>query len=85
MSLGQRPRPYEAKYAAGTRVRIQSLDDLERFKREWKYHNKLTDDQLTYAGAIAVVGEVYFYHGGDPLYVLLGLRGLWHEECLLLE
>jgi hypothetical protein len=31
---------------------------------------------------MALVEEVSFYHGGDALYVLEGLPGLWHEQCL---
>jgi hypothetical protein len=27
--------------------------------------------------------EVGFYHGGDVLYTLDGIPGLWHEQCLV--
>jgi hypothetical protein len=23
-----------------------------------------------------------YYHGGDVLYTLTGVRGIWHEQCL---
>jgi hypothetical protein len=26
--------------------------------------------------------SVGFYHGGDVLYVLEGIPGVWHESCL---
>lgn len=29
-----------------------------------------------------MVEKVGFYHGGDPLYKLDGVPGVWHEECL---
>jgi hypothetical protein len=28
------------------------------------------------------VKEVSFYHGGDQLYILENLPGIWHEQCL---
>ena len=32
-----------------------------------------------------VEAGVAFYHGGDPLYKLAGIPGLWHEQCLRLN
>jgi hypothetical protein len=55
---------------------------LERFARDWKYHHKLLPDQMKYSGFLSTVKSVGFYHGGDPLYVLENLPGLWHECCL---
>jgi hypothetical protein len=75
-------KPYEAKFEAGERVRIASREHLEQFKREWHYHDPLTDEQLGYAGAIGLVEEVGFYHGGEPLYQLKAVPGVWHEGCL---
>jgi hypothetical protein len=77
------PTPYEEKFKVGTNVRIQSRDELDRFAREWKYHNRLTKEQLGYADVITDVTNVGFYHGGDPLYTLRDAPGVWHEECLL--
>jgi hypothetical protein len=40
-------------------------------------------EQLNYHGQIAVIepgGGTY--HGGDELYKLKGIPGLWHEQCL---
>ncbi|MFL5552311.1 MAG: hypothetical protein ACJ770_05840, partial [Gemmatimonadaceae bacterium] len=31
------------------------------------------------------VQQVTFYHGADELYVLTGLPGVWHEQCLIPE
>jgi hypothetical protein len=75
-------KPYEAKFDVGKSVRIQSRDALEQFKREWKYHNPLTDQQLSYAGSLSHVKEVGFYHGGDALYTLDDVPGVWHEQNL---
>ena len=33
---------------------------------------------------IGVVSSVGFYHGGDELYVIEGIPGVWHEVCLSL-
>jgi hypothetical protein len=75
------PTPYKETYPKGTQVRIADRDFLDQFKREWKYPNKLLP-KLEYADRLATVEGVGFYHGGDPLYKLEGIRGLWHEECL---
>jgi len=78
-------KPYEAEFDVGARVRVQSLEVLERFQRDWKYHNPLTDQQLSYAGSRSQVKEVGFYHGGDALYSLTDVPGIWHEQNLLRE
>jgi hypothetical protein len=46
---------------------------LEDFRRTWRLHNGLEQDQLAYAGAKARVASVGFYHGGDVLYQLEGV------------
>jgi hypothetical protein len=37
---------------------------------------------LDYADRVARVESVGFYHGGDELYKLQGITGIWHEQCL---
>jgi hypothetical protein len=37
---------------------------------------------LRYAGRTARVRSVSFYHGGDELYELEDIPGIWHEENL---
>jgi hypothetical protein len=71
-----------AKYPAGTSVRVKSRVELEAFLREWKYHNPLQPDQLECAGQVAAVAKSGMYHGGDVLYELSGIPGIWHERCL---
>ena len=73
---------YTSRWSAGDRVRVANSDELAAFRREWQYHTKLTDEQLRYGGAVVEVVNVGFYHGGDPLYQLRGLPGLWHEQLL---
>ena len=75
--------PYEAEYPKGSRVKIASRPRLEQFLREWKYHNKLQPEQLNYADQFAEVESIGFYHGGDELYKLKGIPGVWHLRCLL--
>jgi hypothetical protein len=75
-------KPYEATFPVGSRVRIASQEKLQDFLRNWQYHNPLKPDQLAFASREANVSDVGFYHGGDPLYVLDGVPGVWHEECL---
>ena len=74
---------YKETWPAGARVRIADRGVLERFAREWRYHNKLQPQQLAHAGQKVRVQSVGFYHSGDPLYVLEGIPGVvWHECCL---
>jgi hypothetical protein len=76
-------KPYQEEHAKGSRVRIASRPVLEQFLRDWKYHNKLQAQQLNYADHLAEVESVGFYHGGDELYKLKGIPGVWHPQCLL--
>jgi hypothetical protein len=74
--------PYKEDFPAGSRVRIADRPFLENFLATWKYHHKLQPDQLAYADREAIVNGVAFYHGGDPLYTLRDIPGMWHEQCL---
>ena len=74
---------YHEKYSVGSRVRIAARAKLEDFHTRWRYHNKLTREQIDFADAVAEVAVVTFYHGGDVLYELKLVCGIWHEECLL--
>jgi hypothetical protein len=78
-------RPYEALCPAGTKVRIAERSALEAFAKNWKLHNPLSLEQMPFAGRIATVKSVGYYHGGDVLYVLQDVPGVWHEACLAAE
>jgi len=80
--MGKSRGPYNPEYPEGTKVKVASRDFLTNFMHTWKYHNKLQPNQLEYAGMVAEVESVGFYHGGDELYKLKGLPGIWHETCL---
>jgi len=80
--MGRGNGPYEADFPVGSTVRIASRDALERFQSEWKRHNPLQSEQLNFAGRVATVRDVGYYHGGDELYALADVPGLWHEVCL---
>ena len=73
---------YAERFPVGTRVRIADRGTLDRFQREWHFHHPLQADQLAHSGRETVVREVGFYHGGDVLYTLEGVPGIWHEPCL---
>ena len=73
---------YREKYGIGTVVKIAPLHRLQAFKRDWKYHHPLSEEQLTFAGTTDKVRSVGFYHGGDVLYHLERASGIWHEELL---
>ena len=73
---------YQEKFPKGTTVRIANRIFLEDFLKTWKFHHKLDLNQLNYADKIARVESVGFYHGGDVLYELTDVPGIWHERCL---
>jgi hypothetical protein len=73
---------YNSKFPAGTLVRMASQPRLDEFMGTWRFHHPLTEDQLGYAGVQGKVVDVGFYHGGDELYHVEGVPGLWHEACL---
>jgi hypothetical protein len=76
------PVPYKEAFPVGTRVQVADRAFLDTFKATWKYHHKLEAEQLPYAGRLSTVESVGFYHGGDPVYVLGGIPGVWLEQCL---
>ena len=80
--MGTRNGPYNADFPRGTTVRVAPRAALEKFREEWKLHNPLQPEQLAFADTVAQVVEVGYYHGGDELYSLDGVPGLWHEVCL---
>jgi hypothetical protein len=71
-----------AEFEVGTQVRVADRPFLENFLEEGQYHNELEPEQLEYAGRVASVARVEFFHGGDEIYTLEGIPGVWHEECL---
>ena len=78
-------RAYKELYPVGARVRIAEREVLDDFRRTWKHHHPIQDEQLLCAGQQAKVEEVCFYHGGDVIYLLENKPGLWHECCLMVE
>ena len=81
-SKGHAVPVYKELYPVGTEVRVLPRGKLEDFQRTWRYHHALQDGQLPYAGAVARIATVAFYHGGDVLYTLENIPGIWHEVCL---
>ena len=73
---------YEALFPEGTLVEIVSREELERFRDQWRLHHKLEPEQLACAGKSGRVSSVGYYHGGDVLYLVEGIPGIWHECCL---
>jgi hypothetical protein len=81
--MGKTRGPYVEEFPVGTSVRIVDRPALAAFSRSWRLHNPLQPEQLQYAGRTATVATVGFYHGGDELYELEGVPGVWHEVCLV--
>ena len=80
--MGKTKGPYNIEFPKGTRVRIASRPELERFQQEWRYHNPLQPEQLAFADHVSTVARIGFYHGGDELYWFHDIPGTWHECCL---
>lgn len=76
------PQPYQSRYVKGQEVSIADRSELEEFRRTWSYHHPLLPEQLECASQRAIIEDVGFYHGGDVLYQLFGVPGLWHEAVL---
>ena len=73
---------YEALFDVGSAVRIQSTGKLQEFRSSWKFHHQLMEEQLAFGDRLATVETIGFYHGGDVLYTLGDIPGMWHESCL---
>jgi hypothetical protein len=71
-----------AEFEVGTEVRVADRAFLEQFMEEGQYHHDLEPEQIAFAGAVAKVKNVEFFHGGDEIYTLEGIPGVWHEACL---
>lgn len=74
--------PYREDFPKGSKIRIADRSALERFRAEWKFHHPLSIEQLDFASRETKVAAVGYYHGGDVLYTLESIPGLWHETCL---
>ncbi|HTV58679.1 MAG TPA: hypothetical protein VMJ93_07385 [Verrucomicrobiae bacterium] len=70
------------EFQVGAEVKIAGRDFLEKFLEEGQYHNELEPEQLEFAGRVARVKSVELFHGGDEIYTLEAIPGVWHEECL---
>jgi len=80
--MGKIKGPMQQEYPSGSLVKIVKRETLEEFLRTWKYHHKLQPEQLEFADKIGKVELYGFYHGGDELYKVEGIPGIWHEQCL---
>lgn len=76
--MGRMKGAYKIEFPVGTKVRIADRQVLEEFLRDWKYHNKLRPEQVDFHGRVTKVVQAGFYHGGDELYQLQGIPGIWH-------
>ena len=74
---------HRAAFSIGASVRIKERTELERFARDWTSTNSLTPHQFCDAGVAGVVDSVAFDDGGNPLYTLERIGGIWHEENLV--
>jgi hypothetical protein len=72
----------KAEFEVGSEVRIADRAFLEEFLEAEQYHNELEPEQVEFAGRTATVKAVDFFTGGDEIYTLEGIPGVWHEECL---
>lgn len=71
-----------AKFEAGDMVQIADRLALDQFLQSWKFHHPLQREQLEYARKVAQVAQALMYHGGDIMYVLEGVPGIWHQRLV---
>ena len=71
-----------AKFAEGESVRVLDRNVLKEFMTTWKYHHNLVPEQIEYADRISKVKRISMYHGGDILYELENIPGIWHQHLL---
>jgi hypothetical protein len=74
---------YDPQFRVGARVRTISADELRAFQTGWQLHHPLTAEQMAFGDVESVVAEIGYYHGGDVLYHLKDVPGVWHEQCLV--
>jgi len=70
------------KYLPGDTVRIADQKVLEQFFLTWKLHHPLVADQIPLGGQTATIKTSMMYHGGDILYELVEVPGIWHQQLL---
>jgi hypothetical protein len=80
--MGKTNGPYKEEFPRDSTVQVADRGFLENFLQTWRFHYELEPQQLNYASKIAKVKSVGFYHGGDELYELRGVPGMWHEQSL---
>jgi hypothetical protein len=73
---------YDADFPIGTFVRVADRSTLELFMATWKWHHPLESSQLEFAGKEGEVTWLGFYHGGEELYQIEGIPGIWPGQCL---
>lgn len=83
--MGESNGLYREEFRKGSKVKIVSRAKLQRFRESWKLHHRLEAQQLNYADRMAIVESVGFYHGGDEIYTLRDIPGIWHGQCLEVE
>lgn len=78
--MGKIRGPYNSEVAVGSLVKIADRETFEHFVKTWEYHNKLQPEQLDNHDRVARVEDAGVYHGGDELYRLEGIPGIWQEQ-----
>jgi len=76
------PKPCKEQFPVGTKVQVKDEGSLRQFQERCKSRRPISLEQIETAGQVDVVTNVGFYRGGDVLYKLQRLPGIWHEECL---
>ena len=80
--MGRTKGAYKAEFPKGSKVRVRDRAFLESFLQSWRYHHPLQSEQIDFAGRETEVVGASVYHGGDELYELADIPGIWHEQCL---
>jgi hypothetical protein len=77
--------PYKEQFPVGSRVRVKPSRFLHEFRKAWKYHHPISDEQLNPATVTDTVKGVAFYHGATfftrcPRLPGYGTKCVWNRQ-----
>jgi hypothetical protein len=74
---------YHSVFLRGENVKIKPPEFLRQYLApDWRWHNPLDSDNLKFAGGVFAVVDIGYFHGGEVMYELQGIRGFWHEDSV---
>ena len=82
LTMGKTKGLNKAEFEVGSEVRIADRAFSRVFSKPGSTTTSSSPSSSNTPAASAKVKDVTFFHGGDEIYTLEGIPGVWHEECL---